>query len=107
MKGGDGQWHIPPAQMTSLLLQPRGGPIGRTGTKAWSPGKRVLPLPSRMRAGYASSLSAFSGGHAQCSSPAPVTTASPAPRTGITNADLARATPPVVMKRGLEMSLRD
>ena len=81
--------------------------LAKRRTKAWSPRKRVLPLPSRMRAGYASSLSAFSGGHAQCSSTAPVTTTSPAPHTGITNAHLARATSPVVMQRGLEMSLRD
>lgn len=52
-----------------------------------------------MRAGYASSLSAFSGDHPQWSSTALVTTASPAPRTGITNAGIVRATPPVVINK--------
>ena len=42
-----------------------------------------------MRAAYATSLSAFSGCHSQLSSTAPVTSASPAPRTGIANSSLA------------------
>ena len=60
-----------------------------------------------MHAGYASSLSAFSGGHPKWSSTAFVTTKLPASGTGITNAGLARATPTVVIKRDLEMSLWD
>ena len=55
-----------------------------------------------MCAGYASSLSAFSG-DPQWSSIAPVRTALPAPCTGITNAGLVRATQPVVIKKGFEM----
>ena len=55
-----------------------------------------------MRAGYASSLSAFSGDHPQWSSTPFVTISSPTPRTGITNAGLVRATSPVAIKRWLK-----
>ena len=86
-------------QMTLLLLRSEGGPIGKTENRnvvTWE-----------MHTGYASSLSAFSDGHPQWSSTASVTTTLQASRTGIPNAGLARAIPPVVIKRGLEMSLRD
>ena len=45
---------------------------------------------------YATSLSAFSGGHNQLSSTTPVTSSSPAPRTGIPNSSVAGTRPTFV-----------
>ena len=45
---------------------------------------------------YATSPSAFSGGHTQLSSTTPVTSSSPAPRTGIPNSSLAKTRPTFV-----------
>ena len=55
---------------------------------------------------YATNPSAFSGGHTQLSSTTPVTSSSPAPRTGIPNSSLAGtrptfvSSPPPKMKQG-------
>ena len=70
--------------------------LAKRWAKVCSTEKRVSPLQRWMCEAYATSLSAFSGGHNQLSSTTPVTSSSPAPHTGIPNRSLAGTRPTFV-----------
>lgn len=89
MKGGDGQWHIPSAPNDLVI-------ITATRRTYWQNGEQKrghlgnVYFHCRVECeGDASSFSAFSCGHPQCSSTSLDASASPAPCPGITNTGLA------------------
>ena len=105
IKGRDGQWHIPPAPNDLIIITAVRRSYGQNEEQNRGQLGNVSFHCRDECEAYATSPSAFSGGHTQLSSTTSVTSSTPAPRTGITNSSLAGTTltfvpPPPPMQEG-------